>query len=41
MRRRRGSERRVILLDDCGHWIPQEKPEQTSTALLDLLRGLD
>ncbi len=32
--------RRTVLLDDCGHWIQQEKPEQTSAALIDFLRGL-
>jgi pimeloyl-ACP methyl ester carboxylesterase len=32
--------RRVVLLDDCGHWIQQEKPAETSAALLDFLRGL-
>jgi pimeloyl-ACP methyl ester carboxylesterase len=32
--------RRVVLLDDCGHWIQQEKPEETSAALIDFLRGL-
>jgi pimeloyl-ACP methyl ester carboxylesterase len=32
--------RRVVLLDDCGHWIQQEKPGETSTALIEFFRGL-
>lgn len=32
--------RRVELLDDCGHWIQQEKAEETSTILLEFLRTL-
>jgi pimeloyl-ACP methyl ester carboxylesterase len=32
--------RRVVLLDDCGHWIQQEKPAETNAALIDFLQGL-
>ncbi|MFR9793095.1 alpha/beta fold hydrolase [Streptomyces sp. MB22_4] len=28
------------LLDDCGHWIQQERPEDTNRLLLDWLAGL-
>ncbi len=31
--------RRVLLLDDCGHWIQQEQPEATNAALLAFLQG--
>jgi len=32
--------RQTVLVDDCGHWIQQEKPEETTAALLAFLRGL-
>jgi len=32
--------RPVVLLDNCGHWIQQEKPKETNTALIAFLRGL-
>lgn len=28
------------LLDDCGHWIQQERPEETNRLLLDWLAEL-
>lgn len=32
--------RRSILLKDCGHWIQQEKSEETNAALMSFLRAL-
>ncbi len=32
--------RRVVLLDDCGHWTQQEKPAETNAALIEFLRSL-
>ncbi len=29
------------ILSDCGHWVQQEKPEETNRLLLDFLSGLD
>lgn len=31
--------RPVVLLDNCGHWIQQEKPKETTDALIAFLRG--
>ncbi len=30
----------VRILEDCGHWVPEEKPEETAALLLDFLAGL-
>jgi pimeloyl-ACP methyl ester carboxylesterase len=27
-----------IVLDECGHWVPEEKPEELASALIDFLR---
>ena len=27
------------VIEDCGHWMPEEKPEQIATALLDFFAG--
>lgn len=32
--------RGAIIIPDCGHWIPQEKPDAVNTALLDFLQNL-
>jgi pimeloyl-ACP methyl ester carboxylesterase len=32
--------RRVILIPEAGHWIQQERPEETNAAVLEFLRGL-
>jgi pimeloyl-ACP methyl ester carboxylesterase len=32
--------RPTVVLDDCGHWIQQERPEATNSALLDFLAGV-
>ena len=32
--------RGVILLPEAGHWIQQELPEETNTAILEFLQGL-
>ena len=32
--------RGVVLLPDTGHWVQQERPAETNTALLQFLRGL-
>ena len=29
-----------IVIDDCGHWIQQEEPEQTNAALIDFLASV-
>lgn len=31
---------RVILLDNCGHWIGQERPQEVNTAILEFLGQL-
>ncbi|MDP6352373.1 MAG: alpha/beta hydrolase [Alphaproteobacteria bacterium] len=33
--------RAVVLLEGCGHWIQQERPAETTRAILDFLAGLD
>ena len=30
-----------VILERCGHWLQQERPEETNAVLLDFLRGLD
>lgn len=32
--------RGVVMLEGCGHWTQQERPEAVNTALIDFLRGL-
>ena len=29
-----------IMLDGAGHWLPQERPDDVSAAILEFLRGL-
>jgi pimeloyl-ACP methyl ester carboxylesterase len=31
---------RTVILDGCGHWIPQERPSETNKLLLEFLHGL-
>jgi len=31
---------RRVVIDDCGHWTQQERPEETTAAMLSYLRGL-
>ena len=31
---------RVERFQGCGHWVPEERPEQTAEVLLDFLRDL-
>jgi pimeloyl-ACP methyl ester carboxylesterase len=31
---------RSVVLEDCGHWIQQERPKETNEALLDFLRAV-
>jgi pimeloyl-ACP methyl ester carboxylesterase len=31
--------RASVILDGCGHWIPQERPGETNDLLLDFLVG--
>lgn len=33
--------REPVWIDDCGHWLQQEEPEQVNAALLDFMRSLD
>ena len=30
-----------IIVPDCGHWAPQEKPEEVNRALIEFVRSLD
>ena len=30
-----------VIFERCGHWLQQERPEETNAVLLDFLRGLD
>ncbi len=30
-----------VLIEDCGHWTQQEKPEETTRVMLDYLRSLE
>ena len=32
--------RASLTFEDCGHWLPQERPEATNVALLEFLGGL-
>jgi pimeloyl-ACP methyl ester carboxylesterase len=32
---------RRVIIDDCGHWTQQERPEETTAAMLDYLTTLD
>ena len=32
--------RGVVLLPDAGHWVQQERPEDTNAAILEFLAGL-
>jgi pimeloyl-ACP methyl ester carboxylesterase len=36
--RDRVTDLRVELVDDAGHWLQQERPEEVNSALLALLR---
>jgi pimeloyl-ACP methyl ester carboxylesterase len=41
-----GMEERVpnlrrVVIDDCGHWTQQERPEETTAAMLDYLKTLE
>ena len=40
MRRVVDDLRGVILIPGAGHWIQQERPEQTNAAVLEFLSGL-
>jgi pimeloyl-ACP methyl ester carboxylesterase len=31
---------RHVLLDGCGHWVPQERPDQVNELLLEFLAEL-
>ena len=33
--------RRTVMLDGCGHWTQQERPDETNAAMLEFLAGLD
>ncbi|MDT7638944.1 MAG: hypothetical protein QOC83_3232, partial [Pseudonocardiales bacterium] len=33
--------REPVTLPECGHWIQQERPAETTAILLDFLRSLD
>ena len=35
------NHRGTVIFERCGHWLQQERPEDTNTVLLDFLRGLD
>jgi microsomal epoxide hydrolase/non-specific protein-tyrosine kinase len=30
-----------VVIEDCGHWTQQERPEETTAAMLAYLRRLD
>jgi pimeloyl-ACP methyl ester carboxylesterase len=30
----------TVMLEECGHWVPREKPEETNAALLRFLRAV-
>ena len=32
--------RDVVLIPDAGHWVQQEKPQETNTAIIEFLKGL-
>lgn len=32
---------REVMIDDAGHWVQQERPEEVNAALLEFLNGLD
>ncbi|HVB23634.1 MAG TPA: alpha/beta hydrolase [Ktedonobacteraceae bacterium] len=32
--------KRTVLLEDCGHWIGQERPEEVNAAMIEFLQGL-
>jgi pimeloyl-ACP methyl ester carboxylesterase len=40
MRRVVDDQRGVILIPGAGHWIQQERPEQTNAAILEFLGNL-
>ena len=31
----------IEIFERCGHWLQQERPEDTNRVLLEFLRGLD
>ena len=31
---------RSLILEDCGHWTQQERPDEVNEALIDFLRSL-
>jgi pimeloyl-ACP methyl ester carboxylesterase len=33
--------RRTVMLEGCGHWTQQERPDETTAAMLEFLAGLD
>ena len=33
--------REPVLLDGCGHWTQQERPEEVSEAMIGFIRELD
>jgi pimeloyl-ACP methyl ester carboxylesterase len=33
--------RRTVMLEGCGHWTQQERPDETNAAMLEFLAGLD
>lgn len=32
---------RQVMIDDAGHWLQQERPDEVNAALLDFLNGLE
>ena len=32
--------KRIILLEDCGHWIGQERPSEVNAAMIEFVQGL-
>ena len=32
--------RRTVMLDGCGHWTQQERPNEVNTAMLEFLSSL-
>jgi pimeloyl-ACP methyl ester carboxylesterase len=32
--------RGTIMLEGCGHWTQQDRPNEVSAAMIDFLRGL-
>jgi pimeloyl-ACP methyl ester carboxylesterase len=32
--------RAVVLISEAGHWVQQEKPQETNAAIIEFLKGL-